>query len=92
MEKYYQKTMVNAALQCHDNIQKLAQQRGRSSHKEDIKILKEWPLQTEAETTSLILCRLISRKYSTDKTAQQIQDRYKYLCKKHSYTSIKLSM
>jgi len=83
-ETYYQKTTVTAALHSHDNIKRLTNKRQGFSSKEDLKILKEWPLSSDAGTPPLTLCRLISSKYNIDKSPQKIQDRWKYLYKKHN--------
>ena len=50
----------------------------------DLKILKEWPLSSDAGTPPLTLCRLISSKHNIDKSPQKIQDHWKYLYKKHN--------
>jgi len=83
-EKYYQKTTISAALHSHSSIKRLTQKRQGFSLKEDAKIVKEWPLSSEAGTPSLTLCRLISSKHNITKSPQKIQDRWKYLWKRHN--------
>ena len=82
-ERYYQKQTFTAALKSHDSIEMLAQHRKRFTQKEDKNILIEWPVATDTKTPPLSLCRMIGTKYKIVKDAQQIQDRWKYLYKKH---------
>ena len=81
-ETYYQKPSQTAALKAHSNIKRLSRRRA-FTNKEDQYILKEWP--SKHDTPPLSLCGLIVKKYNIiSKNAQQIQDRWKYLNKKHS--------
>lgn len=80
-QRHYQVHTTKAAIQSHTKIKQLAYQ--KFTNKQSLMILKEWPLEN-GKTPSLKLCNLISRKYHMDKTAQQIQDRWKTLFKKNN--------
>jgi len=81
-ERYYQKKTIDAAVRSHLNISKIVQNRG-FTQQHNACIMKEWPL-TASKAPPLSLCRLIGSKHNIDKTPQQIQDRWKYLCKKRT--------
>jgi len=81
-ERYYQTKTIYSAVRSQSHINRIVQNRGGFTQREDNVILTEWPL-TSCKTPPLSFCKLITSKYCIEKSDQQIQDRWKYLKKRN---------
>ena len=82
-ERYYQTKTIYSAVKSQSHINRIVQNRGGFTQKEDKAILTEWPL-TLSKTPPLSFCKRLVAKHIIEKTEQQIQDRWKYLHKRNT--------
>ena len=76
---YYQFPSQREAVKVYGTIQDLRKRRYFTSE-EDQWILKEYPVQNDS-TPTLEMCQLLVNKYSMDRSAKNVQDRWRTLKK-----------
>lgn len=80
--KYYQLPGSKNAVNMYDTIKELTKRKFFTT-KEDGILMKEWPIE-KAATPTLELCRRITERYSMQRSAKQLQDRWVTLSKNAS--------
>ena len=88
--KYYQFPSEHEAYEVHNTIKHLNERR-HFNEKEDGFLLKEYPLNHDT-TPTLEICKLIVGKYNMNRSAKQLQDRWRTLKTTAAKTMRKLNI